>query len=108
MLCRRPSHVAIYSKLDIRADRLAHEAHAFDVGGVVVADLYLDRTVPGAHPLARELRHVLGLAEGHGVAQWDAVPGFAAEQVVDGRVEGFAEDVPERHLDPGLGLFNAV
>src|SRR6185437_14050107 len=108
VLRRGPSHVAVDAKLDIRSDRFAHEAHGGKIGRRLIANLDLDRPVAGAHALARELRHRGRLAERHRVAERDAVPDLSAELIIDRRAEGLADDVPEGHLDAGLGFFHAI
>jgi hypothetical protein len=91
------------------ADRLADRLDRGDVAGAVLAsDLDLDGAVAGIRLLRGERRHLLGRAEGNRIAERDPVANLAAQQVVDRGIERLALDVPQRHLDAGLGLLDAV
>ena len=101
-------HVGVDAEPHVRPDRLAHPRDGLDVPRRVAPDLHLDRAMPLADALEGVLGHRLGLAERHRVAERDALAHQAAEERVDRRAEGLPQDVPERHLDPGLRLLHAV
>src|SRR3989454_3677942 len=109
LLGRLPSHIAIDTKFHIRPDRLADQLHSRDVTRRVLAsDFYLDRAVSPYDPLAGQLSHIFGRPEGDRIAEWNALTDLAAKQVIDRRIERFPDDIPQRHLDAGFGLFHAI
>src|SRR5215210_3315199 len=108
MLRCRPAHITIDAQLDFWADRLAHQSHRVDIVCVLVSDLNLNRAVPGTDALKGVVGHVFRLAEWDRVAERDALAHLAAEQAVDRRMERLTQNVPKRHLEPGLRFFDAI
>ena len=90
----------------LRADVLADGAHHLDVIGHVASETHLDPGEPERHALVEVVGVPVGRLVEHGrsgAVQRDGVRA-RAEQLVDGRTEVLAEDVPERDLDRADGL----
>ena len=72
-----------------------------DVGLVAAADLEVDDAVPGRGQVARVLHQLLGRVALDEAEVVDLVADRAAEEPVHRLAGGLADDVPERHLEPG-------
>ena len=99
-----PAAVGVDRQRDLGSDRLAHDAHALDVGRRVATDFDLDRGEAGRHELLGPRAGPVGFVGAHAVAAANRQrPARSAQQFIDRLALGLATNVPAGHFDRALG-----